>query len=429
MPQNNATSCVWEMTTASPAPSFPPLQGNARAEITIIGAGFCGLSAALHLGEAGRTVVVLDAHGPGWGASGRNGGHVIPGFKLDPDQLIRRFGADRGKQMVRLTGDAPDLVFDLIDRYGIPCSPRRTGWIQLATGPNGMRQIKDRVDQWRRRGADVELLDQAEAGALTGAKGFVGGMLDRRGGNLNPLGYARGLAEAATSFKVTMYGDSRANSIRQVKGKWVVHTERGQVTSGKLLLCTNAYSDEIWPGLRRTIVPFVSGAVATEPLAKHVRETILAQGQAVADNSRLLSWFGLDRDGRLIFGGRTATWSETNTPSDYRHRIKRMHEVFPQVTGVPVVNYWSGKVALTPDYLPRIHRLAADLYAGLGFNGRGVAMATVMGKLLAGKCLGRDDDPDPFPVTPLKPIPFHALRRPVVQGVVWWKKLMDRINP
>ena len=427
MADNPNVDSVWKLTAPAVGP-YPRLEGKARAEVVVIGGGFCGLSAALHLAEAGRTVALLDSHEPGWGASGRNGGQVIPGLKLDPEQLVKRLGAGAGEALANLAGGAPDLVFDIIERYSIQCSPQRTGWIQLTAGPNGMRQVDERVRQWRSRGVDIDPLDHGQVQSLTGANGYIGGLIDRRGGNLNPLAYARGLALAVTTRNARIYSHSKVVSMKQIKGKWVVETGHGQLTSTRLLLCTNAYSDAIWPGLAQTIIPFISGAVATEPLPDTLRESILSGGQAAADNCRLLSWFGLDPEGRLIFGGRTGTWKETNNPSDYQNRIRRMRVVFPQVRNVPVKCYWSGKVALTQDSLPHIHKLAANLYTGLGFNGRGVAMATLMGKILAQQFSEEGGDENLAP-SPLNPIPFHYIRKPVVQSVVAWKKVLDRFAP
>ena len=148
MAANPNVDSVWKLTAPAVGP-YPRLEGKARAEVVVIGGGFCGLSAALHLAEAGRTVALLDSHEPGWGASGRNGGQVIPGLKLDPEQLVNRLGAEAGEALANLAGGAPYLVFELIERYSIQCSPQRTGWIQLAAGPNGMRQLDERVRQWR----------------------------------------------------------------------------------------------------------------------------------------------------------------------------------------------------------------------------------------------------------------------------------------
>ncbi|MDJ0955751.1 MAG: FAD-binding oxidoreductase [Arenicellales bacterium] len=426
MVENNECDSVWKLT-AGAEDSYPELEGDTRSDVVIVGGGFCGLSAAIHLVEAGCSVAVLEANVVGWGASGRNGGQVIPGLKLDPDDLVSLYGPQQGEALVDLTGKGPDLVFSLIDRYAIKCDARRTGWIQLAAGPNRLKAIISRVRQLQERGADINSLDQKQVQQYTGSTGYIGGLIDARGGNVNPLAYVRGLAKAAKANNVEIYIQSRVASLQQESGLWIAHTQSGRVMADKALLCTNAYTDEVWPKLKRTVIPFVSGAVATAPLPNDLRANILKEGQAAADNSRLLSWFGLDRDGRLIFGGRTGSWSETNNPSDYENRVERMHQVFPQVKGIPVERYWSGKVALTTDSLPHIYELRKNLYAGLGFNGRGVAMATLMGKLLAQRCI--DANQPVFPSSDFKPIPMHALRKPLVQAVVHWKKVLDRVHP
>jgi len=193
-------------------------------------------------------------------------------------------------------------------------------------------------------------------------------------------------------------------------------------------LCTNAYTDNCWPRLAKTIVPFVTGAVATEPLPQSLRESILPGGQAAADNCRLLSWFGLDPEGRLIFGGRTGTWSESTNSSDYRDQIRRMHGVFPGLKNIAVEYQWCGKVALTADHLPHAHKLASNLYTGLGFNGMGVAMSTLMGKFLA-QLVNEDSEGAVFPLSPLKTLPLHGYLVPVVKTAVLWKKFLDRFYP
>ncbi len=243
------------------------------------------------------------------------------------------------------------------------------------------------------------------------------------------MAYARGLARAAAENNVSIFANSPMLSLTRENGLWQIKSTSGLLNADKVLVCTNAYTDKSWPGLKKTIIPFVSGAIATEPLPDDLRATILPHGQAAADNSRLLSWFGFDRDGRFIFGGRTGKWSETAEPKDFMNRVSRMHEVFPQLESIAIKHYWSGKVALTVDHLPHVHELAPGVYAGLGFNGRGVAMATLMGKILSQYCLKGVDAEPVFPISPCKTIPFHSVRRPVVQSVVWWKKFMDRFFP
>src|SRR5271163_1309421 len=183
--------------TARPTPETPPLDGDRSVSVAIVGGGFTGLSAALHLAERGIDVIVLEAHEPGWGASGRNGGQVNPGLKPDPDQVEADFGPDLGARMVALSGNAPNVVFELIQRHQIACEALQSGTLRTAFHGRGLKGIRRTADQWARRGNMVSFLERDVISGLTATDRYLGAMLDRRGGQLNPLGYARGLASAA----------------------------------------------------------------------------------------------------------------------------------------------------------------------------------------------------------------------------------------
>ena len=410
--------------TAAPGPETPPLTAEVAADLCIVGGGFTGLSAALHAAQAGARAVVLEAAEPGWGASGRNGGQVIPGLKLEPDEIEARFGPELGGRMIAAAGAAPDLVFELIERHGIDCAARRTGWIQAAHAASGLRLVEDRVAQWSRRGAAVEPLDRAAVAELTGAAGYVGGLLDRRGGNIQPLSYARGLARAALDAGAAVHGGSPAIAVVKSTKGWRVVTPEGAVESEQLLLCTNGYSDRLWPGLARSVLPLQSYQAATRPLSDNLRRSILPGGQACSDTRRLLAYFRLDAEGRLVVGGRGRA-EESDDPADYRHVTESLARLFPQVAAPEWQYFWGGRVALTADHLPHLHEPAPGVLAGLGYNGRGVALATLMGKLLAARAAGTPTGDLPFPVTGIRPLRWHGLRRPMIALTVAWKRMLD----
>ncbi|RUM99526.1 FAD-binding oxidoreductase [Pseudaminobacter arsenicus] len=416
-------------STATPATERAQLRGEHRADIAIIGAGFCGLSAALHLAEAGiERIVLLDAAEPGWGASGRNGGQVVPGFRSDPDDIIARYGSETGKKLIAASAEAADLVFELIDNYGIDCDARRNGWIQCAAGPRGLEAVQHRAAQWQQRGADISLLTERDLTSLTGVHGYVGGFINRQGGQINPLSYVRGLAVAAESLGVSIFSSSPARRLERVGTRWEIATPEGVVRAHRVIVCTNAHTDGLWPGLRRTLIPIVSSVVATEPLPASLRATILPGGHSVADTRRLISWFGIDRDGRVILGGRGAQ-SGKDRPNEFRAVEQRLYRAFPALRDVAISFRWSGLVALTLDHLPHVHELAAGLFAGIGFNGRGVAMATMMGKSLAERAMDRHPDSLPLPVVPVSGIPFHAFRALGLAAALQGKKLQDIFLP
>ncbi len=414
------------------APELPPLETlreNVKADVAIVGAGFCGLSTALHLTEEGLSVVVVDAHEPGWGASGRNGGQVIPGLKIQPDEIEARYGKDRGKAIVETVSAAPKLVFDLIKKHEIECDLRETGWIQLAKGLKGAETTDSHIEQWSKRGVGLEILDRADIKAKVGTSGYASGFIDERGGNLHPLKYARGLAKACIKNGVAIYRDSPAVSVDRREKGWNVNTLDGSVSAEQVIVCTNGYTGSMLPGLSDSIIPVLTGVVATDPLTDNLKNKILPQRQGAADTQRLLSWFGIDKEDRLIFGSRINSQKELIDEKNFTFGIQRLHEIFPEVTDLKLNHLWTGRVALTLDHVPHIHKLADGLYSGLGFNGRGVAMASMFGKILAGHCTGKTESTEFLPVTPVPKIPFSRFRGQGIAVALTWKRMMDTLRP
>ena len=412
-------------TVAAPGvPATRPLEGDRRADAVVVGAGYTGLSAALHLAERGADVVVLDAAEPGWGGSGRNGGQVIPGLKDDPEELERKFGPETGRRMWQISGAAADLVFELIARHKISCEAQQCGWISAAPNASAMAVLRPRAAQWQRRGAPVELLDQARVSELTGTTCYVGGLLDRRAGVVQPLAYVRGLAQAARAAGAAIHGRSAVSRIESHGGAWRAVTSQGTVTAGTLILATNAYTDDLWPGLRRTVIPVQSYQVATRPLPDDIRRRVLPGGHAVSDLRRILFYFRLDPEGRLLMGGR-GPLDDVGDPALFARLETVAAQFFPQIGAAQWEHRWSGRVALTADHLPHLHEPEPGVLIGLGYNGRGVAMGTAMGKLLADRALGASPAELGWPITPMAPIPLHAWRLPAMTLVVHFKRFQD----
>ena len=418
---------LWE-ASAPPDPASTALDGKAEADVCVIGAGFTGLAAALHLVVSGASVVALDSGGSGFGGSGRNGGQILPGFKWDPDELVAKFGVERGERIVAFASAAPDLVYRLIDECGIECGLRRNcGWLNAAVNDAAFALQASRARQWARRGAPVRLVDRAEARALLGTGRYRGALLDERAGAINPLAFARGLAAAAQRHGARVHRASPVRSLRRAGDRWRVETERGVVVADQVLLCTNAYTGGLWPGLAQEVVPIHSLQVATRPLPDHVRTTILPGGHVVSDTQRILLYFRLDDAGRLVMGGR-GSLGETNRDSLYRFVEDAARRLFPAIGNPEWEFRWAGKVALTPEHMPRVHELAPGIRACLGYNGRGVAMATAMGKALAEWTRSGDADSVPLAPLPLRPLPFHRFRRPVLEVITAYCRLRDRLS-
>lgn len=417
---------LWN-ATANDDTVYPALTGEAEADVAIVGGGFTGLSAALHLAEAGVPVVVLEAQSPGWGASGRNGGQVIPGLKEDPDDIEERFGPEQGARMVALAGGAPDLVFSLIERHGLDCGAVRKGWIQPAHDAAGLKVSHRRAEQWARRGAPVEVLDRERTTALLGTESYLGGLIDRRGGGVHPLNYALGLARAATELGARIHGGSRVVSRERAAEGFILRTEKGTVRAGKVLICVNGYADGLEDRLRRSVVPVRSAQVATRPLSENVRRSILPEGHVASDTRRALLYFRLDAEGRLLMGGRGG-YSDAAMRDRQSDLRKIAEEVFPQIGEADWAFHWGGYVAITPDHYPHLHEIEPGCMAALGYNGRGVAMATAMGQVLSRWAESPALEVADFPVTGIRPIPFHQFRKPAVAAVGLFYRLRDRMG-
>lgn len=426
----NEDACIanslWS-ATANAAPSCPPLTGDAEADVAIVGGGYAGLSAALHAAEAGLSVVLVEAETPGWGASGRNGGQVNPGLKEDPDTIEARFGADMGRRIVRLSGGAADLVFSLIKRHKIDCAAAQPGWVQPVHDGRAAETVKRRAEQWQRRGQPLRMLTSAETADLLGTDAYIGAMIDERGGNLHPLNYALGVADAALKAGAVLHGNSRALRLESRNGRHVVHCAGGTVSAKRVLICTNGYTDDFAAVSARTVVPIRSVQVATARLSDNVRRSILPQGHSPSDSRRVLLYFRLDPEGRFVMGGRGA-YSESGTLRQMEALRKVSEQLYPQLVGTKWEFNWGGFVAMTADHYPHLSRAGDNVMSAMGFNGRGVAMATALGKVLADWCSGTPEGDLDFPVTATRPIPFHFLRKPAVAATVAWSRLRDRIG-
>ena len=426
-PDSPAAS-LW-FQTAEAAPRAPALRGEVRADVAIVGAGILGCATALRLAERGVRVVVLEAEQPGFGASGRNNGQVIPTItRPDPDDIVRAFGETIGPRLVRLIGGAAAETFDLIRRHQIRCDAVQNGWVQPAHRASRLALARRRVEQWSRHGMDVRLLSRDEVSTLLGSDRYHGGWTAPTGGHINPLGYSRGLAQAAIAAGATIHGDTPARSIAPQSGGWRIGTPEGAVFAGKVLLATAAYTDGLWPGLAQSIVPATSWQMSTEPLPADVRRAVLPTNVAMSDTQADLRFCHFDREGRLVAGGALVF------NVDAVERLKRivgprLREIFPALRALPGLRFdhvWNGEMAMTRDHLPHFHALQEGLFAAMGCNGRGVAMNTALGRAMADALTGCPAAELDVPLTGVSTIPMHAVAKRVARGLMLWYRIKDR---
>ena len=417
---------VW-METAVPAPVVPQLEGAHQASVLVVGAGYLGLSAALHLAQSGVDVIVVDAEAPGWGASGRNGGQVIPGLKYDPIELEAMFGRERGERIWRFAGAAADFVFDLVARHRLNCNARRAPWIQGIHSQKAADRARRRVDDWTKHGAPVEYLNRGQVAAIAGTDIYIGAFVDRRGGALQPLSYVRELARVVMGAGARLHTGARVIALDSERSGWLAVTANGAtVRAGTVLMATNAYADGLVPGLSRSIVALNSLQIATAPIPPALRRTLLPNGETLSDTRRVIRYWRLDDEGRLLMGGR-GPYGEADSASDWDHLAGDVRKLFPALSDIPFTHRWGGRVAVHVDYLPRLHRPQPGLLVAIGCQGRGIAWQTAMGAELARLTINPHYDPV-LPFSPVQPIPFHPLKALGVASTIAVYRALDRFG-
>jgi glycine/D-amino acid oxidase-like deaminating enzyme len=404
---------LWAAVTPS-GPDCPELVGTQAADVIVIGAGFTGLSTALHLREAGVDVAVVEAMEPGWGASGRNNGQVIPTLsRPDPDDIVARHGAV-GERFVGLLRDSASMLFDVANRCNIKAEHEQTGWVQPVHSPGRIKIAERRVRQWSKFGAPVELLSRDQVRDMLGSEAWFGGFWNKTGGHINPLALSRGLARAVLDKGARIFARSPAVSFERRDGKWLVRTAKGEISGRALVLATNAYSGEfsksLAPDIAREVMPVLSWQMATQPLSDNVRKTIIPGRQAMSDTHGELYFARYDARHRLVTGG--AVIGPGNKAERIKARVtERLQRLWPQIGEVSFDYVWNGYVGMTTDFLPRIHRLGPDAYGWTGCNGRAVALSIALGNELSKAVRGVPENELALPFTNPVPIPAHGLLR------------------
>ncbi|MDR6633116.1 sarcosine oxidase [Phyllobacterium sp. 1468] len=400
---------LWEKT-APPAPKTERLVGDISVDVAVVGAGFTGLSAALHLAEAGTKVAVVDAVEIGYGGSGRNVGLVNAGMWVMPNDLPGVLGEVHGERLLELLGNAPQSVFDLVDKYNIDCELERKGTLHCALGQDGLKQLEQRAEQWLARGAAVRLLDAKETAAKVGSNAYMASLLDNRAGTIQPLGYVRGLAKAALSVGAAVYTGTPVMATERSGKRWILRAPSGTIAADWVIVATNAYTTSPWPELRAELLHLPYFNFATAPLPEEVRKTVLPEKQGGWDTKEILSSFRMDRAGRLIFGS-VGALRGTGMAVHKAWAARSIRKLFPQIKDVKFEAGWYGKIGMTNDSLPRFHTLAPNTISFSGYNGRGIAPGTVFGRLLAEHIVGKITEAElPLPVTPPKDQGLRAIR-------------------
>lgn len=403
----------------------PALVGTTKADVVVIGGGFVGCSAALNLAEGGRSVILLENNEIGWGAAGRNAGHVAPhASKLEPESVLKVYGPHYGPRLNEVGANAPQLVTDLADRLGIDISVVRGGILTGGHSMAAMDRLAARARYWQARGAAVELLDRKATIDVIGGDFYAGSIIDRRGIAINPLAFVRGIARAAVARGAEIHEQSKVVALTPQNDKWRVNTSAGEVSCDRVLLCTNAYTDDLWSGLRRTIVPVRGYQIWSKPISQNIRPQILRGISAMLDTRRLPTGVRLHPDGRLQFSGGPGIGREQ--APDFEAKLDRVRTLLPQLGTVEIDGWWSGWIAKGVADGWRMHRLANGLYAAIGCNGRGVAMGVVMGRELARCAMGVPEADLIMPLTEMHRQFGYAFHEPAARAMLSLYGWQDR---
>lgn len=417
----------WYAATAHALDPFPALQGEARADVCIVGGGFTGLSAALHLAKAGRDVVLLEAHRVGFGASGRNGGQLGSGQRVDQFTLEKLVGAEDARKLWDLGEDAKALVNALVAEHGIDCD-LRPGVAHAAFTAREVKHehayvahLKDRYGY-----GQIEALDRDAMQALCPSPKYVGGALDMGAAHLHPLNFALGLARAAVAAGVRIHEGTCVQQIGEGQSPVEIRTDAGTVRAEHVILAANGYLGGLNRKVAARVMPINNFIAATPPLGEEAAR-VLARDVAVADSKFVVNYFRLSPDKRLLFGGGESYGYRF---PDIDRTVRRpMAEIFPHLADVPFDYTWGGTLAITMRRLPYVARVAPNVLSASGYSGHGVGSATQAGQIMARAIEGESDGFDVLSRIPTRPFPGGAaLRAPLLTLAMMWYATRDRLG-
>lgn len=416
--------------TANWTTSHTPLVGQHTCQVCIVGGGYTGLSAALHLAERGLDVILLEANRVGWGASGRNGGQVGSGQRVEQTVLEERHGVAHAKLLWDLAEQSKDLVKDLVSRHAIACDFTH-GILHVDHRKAYLEESRDYVEHLHLNYGyeDIRYVGPDEIKGHVGSPRYFGGSLDMGAGHLHPLNFALGLGRAAEAAGAKIFEETTVSSVRgKGSGKITVATGHGEVSADHLILACNGYLGRLDRETAAHVMPINNYIVATEPFSEMEAKGLIANNAAVADSKFVINYFRLSADRRLLFGG--GENYGYRFPDDIKSFVRApMLEIFPQLKDARIDYGWGGTLAITPKRMPFFKRLAPNTLTAAGYSGHGVAMATLGGQILAEAVAGTAGRFDAFEKLNIPAFPGgDRLRFPLLVLAMTWFSLRDRLG-
>ncbi|HTL91592.1 MAG TPA: FAD-binding oxidoreductase [Steroidobacteraceae bacterium] len=404
----------------------PSLEGTVDCDVCVVGAGIAGCSSALHLAQAGLSVVLLEQHRVSWGASGRSGGQALFGIAAGQAKLEHLIGPADARAIWEVSVEALALMRELIRRYSIDCDWAE-GFLYTAVKERHVRELQAELAELRERlgYSSVRYVAREELRTLLATDRYIGALYDSNSAHLHPLNYTLGLARAAEQHGVRIFEGTRAMAFSPAGARVHVQTQTGEVRARFLVLCGNVYLGDTAPALAAKIMAVATYIVATEPLGEERAHQLITNNAAVSDMNWVLDYFRRSADARLLFGGRVnySGLKSFDAPAATRARMLR---VFPQLGDVRIDYAWGGHVDITLNRAPHFGRLAPNVYFLQGFSGHGIALTGIAGKLVAEAIGGTAARFDVFARIPHGNFPGgEALRRPALVLAMLWFRLRD----
>ena len=400
---------LWDITAEEKNNHYTSQVNEEKVDIAIIGGGFTGLSAALFAAQSGLSAHVLEQAAIGFGGSGRNVGLVNAGVWLSPIKVMKILGKPEGIHFLKTLNTTPQFVFDLIKENQISCNATRTGTIHAAHSPSSFKKLFGRFSDLSMMRTRVELQSKDCTTNCVGTNAFYGGIFDSCAGTINPMGYCRGLARVASDAGAKISTCTKAMKVSKEQEFWRIETNQGTLFAKYVLLATNAYTDELWPNLKGVITNISFFQIATKPLGA-VGDKILPERQGIWDNGRIMFSFRKDNMNRLILGSMGSVIGTKDNGMTQRWAKKKLKNIFPTLENVEFDFAWDGQIALTSDHLPRLLQVEKNLFASIGYNGRGITTGTVFGKAVIEMIKSGTSDSLPLPLSDLQTDPFATTK-------------------
>ncbi|MGD8189636.1 NAD(P)/FAD-dependent oxidoreductase [Brevibacillus ginsengisoli] len=420
------TLSLWT-ATANSYEEGKPLVGNEEADVVIIGAGFTGLSSAYHLQKLGKNVIVLEQETIGYGASGRNGGMVLPGYKDTMLDLAKKYGTEEAKQLNDLSLYSIELVKQMIEEHQINCDFRNTGHIVAAYKAKHLEGLKLESEYLNKNfGYESNVLDRSQIHEEIDSPLYHGVLVDNSSYSFHPLNYAIGLGEAAKSIGARIFEHSKALSIEYGQNRVKVTTEKGAVTAKDIIVATDGYSGKIMKELNKGVLPISARIIATEQLPESLLNTVIPKDRMVFDTSNFLYYFRRTPDNRIVFGG--GDIRPNLGDAAYQGVYNSMVKIMPKLVGSKIDYRWGGFIGVTVDKFPIIGRSQEGAYFATGYTGHGAAYSTLLGKLLAQWIVTGNAGGYRFEREPIKAFPFYNQKTMLVNLAHFGFKLLDMIG-